>query len=324
MNFRNRAATLVPLLLCVLPPTLAPAQGGAPEPVAVITVGDTVIHAAEYETALRNAMRDKFYHGKPTAAQIAAFRREVAERLIERALLRREAERRHYAPRADRIEETLKRRTAGHKTLSEDDRARLRRPIEEDDLVRQVEESVKKAGPVDEARARAYYEAHPAKFTEPEQSRVFVILLKVDPSAPKVAWDAARAEGETIAGKLKAGAAFGELARLHSGGPGAEAGGDLGYVHRGMLAENVQAALDRLAPGAHTEPLMVLDGVALFRIEDRRPARLNPFDAVRDRALKLAQEDQAERAWKEFLATLRAGTPVRVNDAYLERADGKG
>ena len=45
-----------------------------------------------------------------------------------------------------------------------------------------------------EAQARAYYDAHKDLFVEPEKLRLSVILLKVDPSAPKAAWDKARDE----------------------------------------------------------------------------------------------------------------------------------
>src|SRR6185503_17229974 len=102
-----------------------------------------------------------------------------------------------------------------------------------------------------------------------------IILLKVDPSSPQAKWDGARNEGAAIAKRLKGGADFKQLAKLHSAEGSAEGGGDMGYVHRGMLPESAQEAIDKLKPGEITEPVALLEGMAIFRLEQRKPPKLN-------------------------------------------------
>jgi parvulin-like peptidyl-prolyl isomerase len=90
----------------------------------------------------------------------------------------------------------------------------------------------------------------------------------------------------------------------------------MGYVHRGMLAPAVQVALDDLEPGAITEPVTVLEGVAVFRLLEQQEASLNPFDAVRDRAVQLWERSEADSAWKGLIEQLRASTPVQINENH--------
>jgi parvulin-like peptidyl-prolyl isomerase len=164
-----------------------------------------------------------------------------------------------------------------------------------------------------ERQVEAYYEQHRDKFTEPEQVHVSVIMLKVEPSSPQAQWNGALDEGMAIARRLRAGADFAALAHLHSGDRSADKGGDMGYLHRGMLPEPAQAAVDKLAKGRCHRCRRFARGVAVFRLEDQA-GRLNPLSAVRQRAADLLQRDQSEQAWSDLLARLRRETPVRVDE----------
>jgi parvulin-like peptidyl-prolyl isomerase len=89
----------------------------------------------------------------------------------------------------------------------------------------------------------------------------------------------------------------------------------MGYVHRGMLPDLAQEAVDKLKPGEISDAVVVLEGVAVFRLEERRPAKLNPLDAVRDRATDLWMRDKGEEAWTALVAKLRRDTPVKLDDS---------
>jgi parvulin-like peptidyl-prolyl isomerase len=147
-----------------------------------------------------------------------------------------------------------------------------------------------------------------------------VILLKVDPSSPQAAWNAAHEEARRIRQRLAAGADFAELAKLHSGDLSAGRGGDMGYIHRGMLPAPVQAVVDGLAPGAISAPVQVLEGVAILRLEDRKVARQRSFDEVRERAGDLWQRAEADAAWKALIADLRKRTSIRIDESQFRQA----
>jgi parvulin-like peptidyl-prolyl isomerase len=142
-----------------------------------------------------------------------------------------------------------------------------------------------------------------------------VILLKVDPAAPKAAWDKARTEAAALRKRIAGGEDFAALARRYSGDATAADGGDMGYLHRGMLPDGVDKVADKLKPGEVSEPVMLLEGVALIRLNERKAAQQRSFAEVRERAGDLWQRDEGDRRWKALIADLRKATPVRINES---------
>jgi len=144
--------------------------------------------------------------------------------------------------------------------------------------------------------------------------RLSMILLRVDPSAPATTWQAAAEEALRLRHRIDEGADFAELARLHSNDPSAAEGGDLGYVHDGMLAPAAQTAVAALVPGAITEPLRVLEGIVILRLDSVQQARLVPLHEAEARARALCARDGADRAWQLLKTELRAAAEVVVYD----------
>ena len=91
----------------------------------------------------------------------------------------------------------------------------------------------------------------------------------------------------------------------------------MGYVHKGMLSADVEEALAGKQPGEVTAPLMVLEGVALFKLTDRQSARLAKYEDVRERAVELWTSAEQERAWQALIADLRSATTVKIEEKYL-------
>ena len=164
---------------------------------------------------------------------------------------------------------------------------------------------------------RAYYDANPEKFTEPEQFRVSTILLRVDPSAASSAWVAAMEEATAIVAELRAGADFADTARLRSGDASAEQGGDMGYLHRGMLGGPAQAAVDAAELGAVTDPVRVLEGIAIFRVDERPERRLLPYEQVAERARNLLIRERRENLWDELRGRLKRQATIQVNEQHM-------
>lgn len=298
---------------------LAPSLRAAPEAATFAEIDGTAISVSDYEAALRLAAARRFYHRQPPEEQLAAFRREVAESLVERVLLAAEASRRGIEPDREKVERALAEydRRNGERAQWREQRAqmlpRLRRQLEEQSALEQLEQTVRRVPRPGEDQLRAYYGSHAGLFTEPEQLRLSLILLRVDPSAPPGARDKARDEARAILARLARGADFGELARTHSSDASAERGGDMGYLHRGMLPEAVYAEAAKLVPGRVSGPVTVLEGVALLRLEDRRAPKLREFDEVRDRAAELWRREQGDRNWKSLAAALRKRAVIRID-----------
>lgn len=143
-----------------------------------------------------------------------------------------------------------------------------------------------------ERLARNQYDAAPQKFDTPEQVRVRHILVAAKACEPE-----AKAR-ELLAKARQPGADFAVLAKENSDDPGSAArGGDLGFFARGRMAaafENAAFALKR--PGDLSEVVKTEFGYHVIRLEERKPAERQPFEAARDNLVKgLAESESRAR-----------------------------
>lgn len=310
-------AALSASLAAAAPP--APASSRPDPAAAVITVDGRAITGEAFEQALASTVRNRYYHRAPPEADMASVRRDVADALVELALVSAEARRRAMKPDAARLAKDLEKIEARFRAMPgwAEHRgpqvARWRADLEERYLAEDLEREVRAAVSPTPAQVRAFYDANPGLFTEPEKVRLGIILLKVDPSAGKAARDRAREEAAAIRARIAKGADFGELARIHSGDESAGRGGDMGHVHRGALPEPIQAAADKLDGGRVSDPVDILEGIAIVRVSERKPAELRPPEAVADRARELLRRKSADDAWKAFVAGLRAKAKVEID-----------
>lgn len=313
------AAVQAPAAAASAAPALAPSARAL---LPFAHVGDTVITGADFQRALAVAMRKKYYHAKPPEAEYAQFQREVGEQIVDRVLLLAEARRRGVQPDRAKIDATVAGYEAQYKgspnwaTNREVMLASVVPQLETESLLDRFERLVREVPEPTEEVVRAYYEKHKHLFVEPEQVKVSVIVLKVDPSSPQAAWNGAKNEAETLYKKLMAGADFGDLARLHSGDRSASRGGDMDYTHRGMLPEAVHGVVDKLEVGVVAEPVRLLEGYVLLRLDGRRPATQRTFEQVRTRAGDLWKRDEGESRWKKLIADLRQSTQVRIDESH--------
>jgi parvulin-like peptidyl-prolyl isomerase len=162
------------------------------------------------------------------------------------------------------------------------------------------------------AEVRDYYDSHLELFTEPEKLRLSVILLKVDPGAPDEDWKKAWDEALKISDQIKGGADFAEMARKHSRDKTARNGGDMGYLHRGRVPVAIQDGVDKFKVGEVSAPYKGLEGISVFRLEDRIPADRKAFQRSEQRARELLMRDRRDMAWKTYIERLRAAAKIEV------------
>ncbi len=291
-------------------------------------VGDQEISVDEYKQALQGAIKGKFYHGKIPEGKMEEVQRNTGKELITNILLLQEAKRRNYKPDDKFVNESLNATVSKYEQqYGKSDKwpeykarfiPRVKTLLERKSMVMQLEKEVSKPPAVSTKDSKRYYLEHKDKFTSPEQLRVSVILLQVMPSSPVSAWDEAMAEGIKMYKRLQNGEDFSELAKLHSADASAENGGDLGYLHKGMLAKKIQDVIDKMEPGEISKPIEVLRGITLFRLEDRKKPVLNSFEKVKDRAGRLWQREQIQSARKKFIESLWDSSDIRVNSKYYQ------
>lgn len=304
-----------------------PATGSAKQSAIFAKVGNQVVTHDEYAAAFNAAARAKFYHGKPPEAELASLQREVADQMVTRILLVNEIKRKGLKPNAAEIDKQIQayeKRYAGSDQWKKN-KDKMLPPLvarlEQDDMLAQIEKAVRSDAKMSEDQAKAYFTAHPEKFTEPEQLRLSVILIKVDPSSPSATWAKADETAQALANRSRAGEDFGALARQYSTDASAKQGGDMGYLHKGMLPEGTQDALSKLKAGEVSNGIRLLEGYAVFKLADRKLPKKHEYSDVKVRARELAQRDQSDLAWTAFTANLKTKTPVQIDESrYLPLA----
>ena len=287
-------------------------------------VGGEKISMEEYQANLSVGYRQRFFHGKIPDKELKSFRRDVADTLIDNVMLRQEAQRRGLKPDPAWVARQMKKYKgqvdSDKNTEGQRDEilADLRAKLEQDSLLSQLKRQVKDVPDPDGAEVRAYYRRHPDRFTTPQALRVSLILLTVDPSSPSSAWRAAYDKAKDFVKGIRAGDDdFEQLAYQYSGDGSAQKGGDLGFIHKGMLSKEAQRVVDGLKEGQVSDPVQLLRGIAVFRLDERRPPVLNAFAKVEARARQLLTRERADAAWKALRERLRRETPYTINEAAL-------
>lgn len=297
---------------------------------AVAVVEGQVIEQAQFVAYFNQARRQEFYHRTPPPGELEAFRIKTLQELIDRILLRDEAVRRGLEPDGERIDAEIARITSRYEGSPEWEAgkeimtASLQTQLEAGSLLEQVEQEVRDVGQPDEEQLRVFFEANPDTFTEPEQRRVSLILVELNPSALQAEREEALAQAEALAQRLRSGEDFALLAEAYSADPSGEDGGDMGWLHVGLLNDQAEAALGEMQPGDISDPVRTLEGYAILRLDEVKAPEKKTLDEVRDRAIALWQREEGERSWQALKETLRAEADIQILDPSLEAAAGAG
>ncbi len=289
-------------------------------------IGDRKLSKADYVAKLRVEVRQKYFHAKVPDKEMEEFRKQVGEEYINRILLVREAKRQGVEPDKEAVDNRIASFEAKKKRKNDENweknRDRLlpgiREEYEHDSLIKLLQKKVFEVEPPQEKDLQAHFKNNPDKFTIPEQLRVFTILLKVDPSSGSQAWQDTTEQANELVTQLRNGADFAEMARIHSGDDSAPQGGDMGYIHKGMLAKPAQEIIDIMDPGDVSEPVVILQGVAIFRLDERVATTINSYERVKDTVVGLVVREKGQKAWVDLLKKLRSETKIDVDKSLYK------
>lgn len=175
---------------------------------------------------------------------------------------------------------------------------------------------------VEEAALRAEYARDPARFREAEQVRARHLLLSTrEGGAEGDARAAARAD--SLLAAIRSGADFFELARRFSQEPGAaNTGGDLGWFGRGRMVPEFERAAFALKAGEVSPVVKTQFGYHIIKLEDRKPARVKPYDEVRADLRATLARARADSSTRRTAETLRRRLASTSDASALAAAHG--
>jgi peptidyl-prolyl cis-trans isomerase D len=163
-------------------------------------------------------------------------------------------------------------------------------------------EALAREDPPAEAEIKAAYDARASQFRVEEQRRASHILVKDKAEAEKLLAEVRKNPGR-----------FAELAKKHSQDPGsAEKGGDLGWFGRGMMVKPFEDTVFKLAQN-ETQVVESEFGFHVVRLTGIQPGKARPFEEVRK---ELGEELTRQKGMRKF-----AEVAESFNNLVYEQSD---
>lgn len=154
-----------------------------------------------------------------------------------------------------------------------------------------------------------YYEKHREDFKRDEKYKIKNILIK---ASDEVGFELARIEIAGIYNKLKEGYSFDEIAKSRSQGASADNSGDMGYIGRGEMREDLEKVIFKLKSGEFSEPVKSDIGYHIFKVEDIKNNGYFSLDEVnKDIQLMIFQQKFKDKL-KEWLDNLKSKAYISI------------
>ncbi len=293
----------------------------------VATVNGVEITQSELNTEMNRLIPMSFYHQGVNQEKLDALQGEALNHLIEKELKYQYARGHDLKVKNREVNKELKKvieKYPNKKAFNEQ--------LEKSHFTREdVKEEIKKNQLVElssqievidkvhigEEEAKEYYENNKQRFVQPVQISLKNILIKVPPLANDFEQKALQDKAAAVARKIKEGLAFEDAVQQYSEESNKERGGDMGLLHKGRLAAEVEEVILTLQPGDIAGPFKVLKGFYIFRMEGIHPEKLMTFEEVKGKLIKDLMDQaikERERIWLEELKSKAEINVVKSSD----------
>ena len=233
------------------------------------------------------------------------------ENVIERTLLRQEAERDADPVLTDEVE------TAPAELKNRGNNGRVEQaPFDEDVARREIETRIRLDRLLGKITARVsapknkeladYYRKNKERFREPETVQAAHIVKNIGDGVTEEEASEAMA---MIWKELQAGASFEALADRHSDCPGE--GGDLGCFPRGEMVEEFDRVVFSLDAGGVSSVFQTVFGFHIAKVYRRFPEHMKTLAQAREEIREQLRKAKETRAVERFVDALRARADIR-------------
>jgi len=159
---------------------------------------------------------------------------------------------------------------------------------------------------------KEFYQKNNDRYRTMELYRPAHILFRVPKGATPGEVQGVRKKCAMVLEKIKAGEDFGELALLYSEDPSAKDRGDLGSFKRGELLPAIEREALRLNAGEVSGVVKTDYGFHIIKLLERKGGTPLPFEDAKERVQSDFYEYQMERAFKQFMSSLREKSVIEV------------
>ncbi|GBE00611.1 foldase protein PrsA 1 precursor [bacterium BMS3Abin08] len=283
----------------------------------VAMVNGAAITKAELDVMTNRLLPQIFYHGHVSPEKKKKVEKKALESLINEELLFQEAQRQglkakksDVRERLDRIKGKYPSEEAFNEAMKKNNItvAMLKEKIKKTLLVRSIIEKEVKVS-LSDKKLSDYFNNNKEKFSVPESVKLRYLWVKFDPSVPDFR-KKARAKAEEAYSKIKAGEDFAKVAWSYSDDMSRVKGGDVGFIHRGRMASEVEDAAFSLKVGQVSKIIETDTGYHILKVEDRRPSRQLSLKEVKDKLRRELTGSMQKKRMNELIKRLRAGAKI--------------
>jgi len=324
-----KAAQAAPVPATAAP--LASAPVVPPGQDVAVTVNDGTVTVLDVMMELNRLLPGESYHGRIEAKK----QKELTKRALDNAIILELAAQKGRAQGMTVSPAEIAKEFASRASRSRGDAALLKtlktlgvdrvmyeKSIERDLMsTKFLQKDVAKPATCSDTQLKEYYDKNTKRFTQPDSSHLWLLQVRVDPSATKKVWDERKQLAtdlrDQIANKK---ADFASLARQHSGHESKAQGGDLGWLHGGTLADDLDKPASQLKVGEVSGLIENIYGFNIMKLVEKRPARQLAYEEI-DKAFWKAE---LEASWTRLRreageARLRKGAKLQNYDTAVEK-----
>jgi parvulin-like peptidyl-prolyl isomerase len=321
------------VLFCALFLLASPALRAEVIEEVVAWVDGDIITSSELEEEEQGMMAEAYrqFAGEELDEKVEQLRRDLLLGMIDRKILLHRAQIMFDTEQMGMVfyegfkeqqgiddEEELARALASEGMTIDDLKKRLTEMFAPEEVLRH--EVGSRVGVTDK-ELQAYYDEHPDEFVVAEEVTIREIVLLADTEQAK---SDRRAEAEEIRARAAAeGADFAEIATEVSEAGTAEAGGELGTLHRGELSEQLESQAFSLPVGEVSQVMEMPYGFHIILVVSRTEESIKPLEEVGDDLRRWLEDRKYFEERNEFLKKARAESEWCVKPEYADRLHGE-
>jgi peptidyl-prolyl cis-trans isomerase C len=165
---------------------------------------------------------------------------------------------------------------------------------------------------VGDEEVKKFYDENPTYFVSPEQVHARHILMKLEASSSDEEKAKARAELAEVKKELAAGKTFAECATLHSQGPSAPNGGDLGFFGKGQMVPAFEEVAFAMKIGEVSDVVETQFGYHLIYVEEKKAGGTQSLEEVSGKIKTFLNRNSVGEAVEKLLKDLKSKAKIEM------------
>ena len=183
---------------------------------------------------------------------------------------------------------------------------------QEMEQMRLIEFEVKSKIIVLDETIKKYYDDHIDEYKSEEKVRLAIILLMKEHPSPGDETPFLTRKTEEIFSRLQNGEDFGELAKKFSQGPGAESGGDVGFINTSQLDPKLRAIINNMDVGDVSKPMISPTGVQIIKLMEKQEEGAKTVEEVKESIYEVLYNEEINERYSSWVKELREKAYIKI------------